>query len=271
MQPDNRVTVRFQRLSPDSRSNMEGFLFQYACSGRPPAQPRCENSPVLLMTSNISQSAACDEHIATVLSIMIDGVLASKNGENGDGFLHKPSQGDVADFAFDPKDIEPTDEVVWQNRLDNRYDVTVFGSTAPYTGIFVLRDRETELYRGAVHLAYNAIMGPDAADVAAWQDIAVTIIDRAKSPKQRLDEALDRLKKEHTARIKRLRTAPNAGEAYQLAIDAFRYPETAVDWLTSPNAALNRKAPADIVDDEGGLERIKSLLENLIKTLYPLE
>ena len=160
----------------------------------------------------------------------------------GDGFLRKPVQGDVADFAFDAKGIEPTDEVVWQNRLDNRYDVTVFGSTAPYTGIFVLRDRETELYRGAVHLAYNAIIGPDAADVAAWQDVAVAIIDRTKSLKQRLDEALDRMKKEHTARIKRLHTAPNACEAYQLAIGAFRYPEVAVEWLTSPNAAKPKGA-----------------------------
>lgn len=131
MQPDNRVTVRFQRLSPDSRSNMEGFLFQYGCSGQRSPQPRCENSPVLLMTGNISQSAACEKHIVAVLDVMIDGVLASRNGEKADGFLRRAPHVDADDFAFDSQSVEPTYEVIWRNRLDNRYDVAVFASTTP--------------------------------------------------------------------------------------------------------------------------------------------
>lgn len=110
MQPDKRVTVRFERLSPDSRSNMDGFLFQYGCSGRQPPQPRCEHSPVLLMTSNVSSSAACDEHIANVLNTMIDAVLA-QNGEKDNGFLRKPSTVQVDDL-FDSHNVEQTDEVI---------------------------------------------------------------------------------------------------------------------------------------------------------------
>lgn len=270
MQPDNLVTIRFQRLSPDSMSNMEGFLMRYGCSGQPSPHAPCKNSPVLLMTSNEQQSAACAEHIVTVLQSIIDSVLRSKNGERPHGFLHRPEAEDEIDAFLLDERVQATEDIIWQNRLDRRYDIVVFASKKPYVGVLVVRDGDAELCRQAVRLSYNAIVGPDIADVDAWENAAIAVVDRAKPPKQRLDDALARVRKDRSSRLRRLQRAPGAAQAYEMTLKALRYPEVAVEWLASPNAALQRKAPIDLLDDGGGIERIQQLLDNYMSTIYPL-
>lgn len=202
---------------------------------------------------------------------MIDSVLRSKNGEGGYGFLHRPEFYDEEGAAIFLNDsAQATAEVIWQNRLDRRYDVMVLASTKPYVGVFVVRDGNTELCRRTVNLSYNAVVGPDVADVSAWEDAAITLIDRSKPPEQRLAEAIAHIDKDRSARLRRLRRAPQGPKAYDLARKALRYPEVAVDWLISPNAALNRKAPVDLLGDEDGLERIGEILDNFMSTIYPL-
>lgn len=267
MEPLGYVSLRFRRLSADSRMDMDGFLMKYGCAGSTEAK-RCANAPVMLITSNISEGAACPDHLVQVLQSTIDDVLRSENGETGSGFLRKPKPGPAIDLSHEH--IEATANVIWQNRLDNRFDIVVFAAVQPYRGVLVIRDGAKELRREPVLVSYNAPFGPDAADVDDWMERGISIVDEAKAPDELLSEALTRVEKDRKARLKMLRKTTNAAHAYLLALALYRAPERALDWLISPNAALQRKAPFEIVDQEGGIELIKHVLENVAKTVYPL-
>lgn len=246
---------------------MDGLLIPYACAARTDADAPCRQKPVLLITSNIHQSAACAEHLSEVLNSNIDAVLRSKNGELEYGFLHQAT----ATKQRPHRSTElATDEIVWQARLDDRYDAVVLRTKQPYLGVLVLRDGATELLRSDVGLSYNAMLGPDAADVLEWMDIASSTIDAGKPQSQLINEAIERVDRMRAARIERLRSSSKATDAYQLAIGVFRHAESAVEWLISGDGAANAKVPADLLDEPSGLERIGKLLNEIVKTIYPL-
>jgi hypothetical protein len=69
------------------------------------------------------------------------------------------------------------DLIVWSSMLDNRYTVTVT-RVAPYRGELTIADGDNVLHRKTVLLSFNALFGPDVADVAAWQEAAMTFIDK---------------------------------------------------------------------------------------------
>lgn len=260
------VTVRLQRLSKNSKCDTDGFLLPYGCAGAD-GDAICKRCPVLLLTSNIQQSAACADHITRVLNSLIDGILKSRNGERGIGFLRR------ADLPKAPRKSTcsvATEEIVWQNRLDNHYDVIVFRATKAYAGVIVIRDGDTEIFRSDVGLAHDAIVGPDAADVQQWMDTAIAVVDASKCPQQIVAEALDRIEAERESRIARLRTCKNAEKACELTLNVFRSGEAAVNWLLSSSALLNGRAPVDILDETHGVERLANALEHLVETIYPL-
>ena len=268
MEPNRFVTIRFERLSPDSRSNLDGFFIRYGCAGNAGSDRSCRESPVLLMTSNLQQAAACDRHLLLVLNTVIDGVLRLENGERRNGFLTRSPTPKAP--SREPTSMEATDEVVWQNRLDGRYDVIVFRSKEPYNGVLIVRDGLIEISRTQVGLSYDAMIGPDAGDVQTWIDAAIAVVDQSKSPSELINEAIRRTERERKNRIDRLQASPNVGAAYRIALDVYRQSEAAVHWLISPNVALNGKAPTDILDDQDGVGRIRELLTNVVKTIYPL-
>jgi hypothetical protein len=72
------------------------------------------------------------------------------------------------------------DNVVWTSTLDGRYEVTVT-RTDDYHGELTISEGNQILHRESVGLSYGAIFGPDVADVAGWQRIAVGFVDGKKS------------------------------------------------------------------------------------------
>lgn len=72
------------------------------------------------------------------------------------------------------------DNVVWTSTLDGRYEITV-SRTDDYHGELTISEGDLVLHRESVGLSYGAIFGPDVADVADWQRIAVEFVDRRNS------------------------------------------------------------------------------------------
>lgn len=262
------VTIRFHRLSPSSLFDMDGFPIAYGCTGRDSSEPRCENSAVLLMTSNFQQRAACTDHIAVALNELLDDALRRKNGETPSGFLHRPDP--VNERFVRAGAGEETNDLVWQNRLDQRYDVVVFRAKEAYKGVLIIRDGDTELERLRVGLSYNAVVGPDSADVQAWSDAAIAVVDQRKSAAQRLDEAIERLEQQRRARIKKLQSSPRTDEAFRLALNVFKSPETSIEWLIAPSVGLKHSAPADVLANDDGPGQIVQALDDVVRTVYPL-
>ena len=73
----------------------------------------------------------------------------------------------------------PTDDelIVWSSMLDNKFTVEVT-RTAPYRGELTIRNGEETLYREPVGLSFDALFGPDVSDVAEWQAIAISFVDK---------------------------------------------------------------------------------------------
>lgn len=67
-------------------------------------------------------------------------------------------------------------QIVWENKLDDRYDCKV-ERIAAYDGELVMMEGETEILRQPVTLSYQALFGPDVADVALWQQILIKKAD----------------------------------------------------------------------------------------------
>jgi hypothetical protein len=66
---------------------------------------------------------------------------------------------------------------IWENRLDDKYDVFVEGVEDGYKGFFVIMEGDIELLREEVSISYGAKFGPDVADVAEWEQRCVDFID----------------------------------------------------------------------------------------------
>lgn len=76
--------------------------------------------------------------------------------------------------------VPPPDEPVWHNTVDKgTWDVRV-ERVDGYRGVLVIKRVDTgqEIHREGVSLAYGAVFGPDAADLAVWQDRVIEVIDR---------------------------------------------------------------------------------------------
>ena len=67
--------------------------------------------------------------------------------------------------------------VIWSSRLDDRFDVAVFGCSLDRHGVLVIREADAVLLEETVPLSCGALYGPDIADVAAWQKRAAEFVD----------------------------------------------------------------------------------------------
>lgn len=77
------------------------------------------------------------------------------------------------------------ERLVWWTRIDGRFQVEV-QRTDTHMGELVVYDHQNgdkELLREAVVLSYGAVLGPDADDVAAWQERAIDFVDNELSEK----------------------------------------------------------------------------------------
>jgi len=66
---------------------------------------------------------------------------------------------------------------VWQNKLDNKYDVFVESKNDGYTGDLVIKEGEKELLREQVSVSYGARFGPDIGDIGIWENRCCEFID----------------------------------------------------------------------------------------------
>lgn len=64
---------------------------------------------------------------------------------------------------------------VWESKLDDIYDVYV-ERLAPYKGLLVCKNGDATLLEKEVTITFDAIYGPDIADLQEWQDEVVKII-----------------------------------------------------------------------------------------------
>jgi hypothetical protein len=70
-------------------------------------------------------------------------------------------------------------DIVWTATVDsNKWRVDVVRKTDYTADLQVYRvDDETMVHEEEVGLSYRALFGPDIADAALWQDIAIAVID----------------------------------------------------------------------------------------------
>lgn len=73
---------------------------------------------------------------------------------------------------------EQEQQTVWESTLDERYRCVVVRER-PYLGHLTVTDTETEevLMGRDVRLAFDAMVGPDVADVRQWQEMAIEAVD----------------------------------------------------------------------------------------------
>jgi hypothetical protein len=71
-----------------------------------------------------------------------------------------------------------TDEkdIIWHTRVDKRYQVEVV-RTGDQTADLVISEGDKKLLTEQVGLSYDAIFGPDMADVETWRQRVITFID----------------------------------------------------------------------------------------------
>ena len=78
------------------------------------------------------------------------------------------------DYNFEPN-------LVWAGLLDLRYKIEVVRKEEEnYRGDFLIFDGQANdalIHEEEVGVSYGAAFGPDAMDVAQWQDRAATIVD----------------------------------------------------------------------------------------------
>jgi hypothetical protein len=75
-----------------------------------------------------------------------------------------------------------SDDVIYENTVDQGEWEVLIARTGPYTGRFTITRAADgrEIYDRTVHLAYGARFGPDVDDVAQWQERAIRVIDNYK-------------------------------------------------------------------------------------------
>lgn len=81
----------------------------------------------------------------------------------------------------DPFDAEGL--IVWWSRLDDRYQVEVqrAGERAGILRIFDHSHSDSLIHEQPVGLSYGATFGPDVADVAERQELAIRVVDSKSS------------------------------------------------------------------------------------------
>jgi hypothetical protein len=70
--------------------------------------------------------------------------------------------------------------MVWSSMLDNKFTVQV-ARAAPYRGELTITDGEKTPHREPVGLSFDALFGPDVADVAEWQEIAIAFVEQTSA------------------------------------------------------------------------------------------
>ncbi len=76
---------------------------------------------------------------------------------------------------------ENDDLTVWSSMLDGKYTVKVT-RIAPYRGELTIAEGNNMLHREDVLLSFDALFGPDVADVASWQESAIAFVDKLQQP-----------------------------------------------------------------------------------------
>ena len=66
---------------------------------------------------------------------------------------------------------EMNEQKVWQSTLDDRYEVQVV-RVAPYQGKLLIREAGEEIYSQRVGLMFDTLVGPVAADLDVWEEMA---------------------------------------------------------------------------------------------------
>lgn len=84
----------------------------------------------------------------------------------------------VDEYDIDDLKNQSNSQVVWGSVLDNIYKCTVT-RIDDYNGLLKVVNTETDsvLLEQKVMLSYRAAFGPDAGDVAEWQDLSVQAVD----------------------------------------------------------------------------------------------
>ena len=67
---------------------------------------------------------------------------------------------------------------IWQNKVDNKYDVFVESDGDGYGGFLVIIENNKELLREHTSISYAAKFGPDISDVAKWEERCIQFIDK---------------------------------------------------------------------------------------------
>jgi hypothetical protein len=80
---------------------------------------------------------------------------------------------------------EEEPQVVWENTVDNQTWRVWVERISSYKGRLQVAHMDTDevILNKEVGLAYQAIFGPDVADVALWEDLAVKAIDAQEGEK----------------------------------------------------------------------------------------
>jgi hypothetical protein len=67
-------------------------------------------------------------------------------------------------------------QIIWESTLDNRYEVQVV-RFAPYQGKLLIREAGEEIYSQRVGLMFDTLVGPVAADLDVWEEMAIDAIN----------------------------------------------------------------------------------------------
>jgi hypothetical protein len=72
------------------------------------------------------------------------------------------------------------ENVVWEATVDDHTWKAEVRRTGDRQGVLTVKriDDDQVIYSDTVNLAYDAIFGPDVADVAEWQSLTIEAIDR---------------------------------------------------------------------------------------------
>ena len=68
--------------------------------------------------------------------------------------------------------------IVWQNKLDNIYDVMMVTDNDDYKGNLIIKKGDVELLKELTTISYGARFGPDVSDVAVWENRCIDFIDK---------------------------------------------------------------------------------------------
>jgi hypothetical protein len=74
------------------------------------------------------------------------------------------------------REEEMNEQIVRQSTLDDRYEVQVV-RVAPYQGKLLIREADEEIYSQRVGMMFDTLIGPMAADLDVWEEMAIDAIN----------------------------------------------------------------------------------------------